>query len=124
VLHPAFKPDELARRREATLASIRADEDDPTAVARGVPAHSTATHRTAIPTGTEETVQRITRGDVQKFAEHYGAERAVVVVGDISAAEAREAFRAGSGGMEGWRCAAVRLSAVRRPPANACIVGR
>ena len=34
LLHPAFKPEELARRREAVLASIRADEDDPTDVAQ------------------------------------------------------------------------------------------
>jgi len=107
LLHPAFKPDELARRREATLASIRADEDDPTDVA-----HKAFQHVLYGDTpyghpdeGTEESVPRITRGDVQKFfAEHYVAEHAaVVVVGDISAAEARDAF---GRVLAGWKAGA------------------
>lgn len=94
LLHPAFKPDELERRREATLASIRAQEDDPTAVAQkafqralygntpyGDPAE-----------GTLESVARLSRADVQRFfAAHYGPEHAaVVVVGDIDAADIRD----------------------------------
>src|SRR4029453_2576364 len=34
MLHPAFKPDELARQREAALATLRSQEDDPTTVAQ------------------------------------------------------------------------------------------
>jgi zinc protease len=96
LLHPAFKPDELARRREATLASIRSDEDDPTAVAQKAfqKALYGDTPYGHPDEGTEESVPRITRADVQKFfADNYSAEHAaVVVVGDISAVEAREAF--------------------------------
>jgi zinc protease len=94
LLHPAFKADELVRRREAVLASIRADEDDPTSVAQkafqrelfgdtpyGHPAD-----------GTEASVAKLARADVQQFfARHYAPARAgVVVVGDLSAAEARD----------------------------------
>src|SRR5262245_7160049 len=94
LLSPAFKPDELARQREAVLASIRAAEDDPTTVAQkafqkvlfgdtpyGHPDE-----------GTTASVTRITRADVQRFFAHYygPARAAVVVVGDLSAAEARE----------------------------------
>jgi zinc protease len=96
LLHPAFKPDELARRREAVLASIRAAEDDPTAVAlkafqRALFGDTPYGHPDE---GTEATVPRITRADVQGFfTRYYGPSRAaIVVVGDISPVEAREHF--------------------------------
>lgn len=96
LLRPAFKPDELARRREAVLASIRAAEDDPTAVAlkafqRALFGDTPYGHPDE---GTEATVPRITRADVQGFfRRYYGPSRAaIVVVGDVSPAEAREHF--------------------------------
>jgi zinc protease len=94
LLHPAFKPDELARRREAALASIRAEQDDPTDVAqkafqRALFGDTPYGHPDE---GTEESVTRITRADVQAFfARYYGPGRAaVVIVGDLSLSEARE----------------------------------
>ncbi len=94
LLHPAFKPEELARRREAALASIRGEEDDPTAVAqkafqRALYGDTPYGHPDA---GTEESLTRITRADVQSFfARYYGPGHAgVVVVGDLTASEARE----------------------------------
>jgi zinc protease len=96
LLHPAFKPDELARRREATLASIRAEEDDPTSIAqkafqRALYGDTPYGHPDE---GTEESLARITRADVQEFFKRsYGPARAaVVVVGDLTVAEARERF--------------------------------
>jgi len=96
LLHPAFKPEEMVRRREATLASIRADQDDPTAVAqkafqRALYGDTPYGHPVE---GTEESLGRITRADVQEFFKHwYGpGGAAIVVVGDLSVAEAREDF--------------------------------
>jgi zinc protease len=96
LLHPAFKPEELARRREAALASIRAARDDPTDVAqkafqRALFGDTPYGHPTE---GTEESVARISRADVQDFfRRYYGPARAaVVVVGDLSPGEARERF--------------------------------
>jgi zinc protease len=96
LLHPAFTPDELARRREAVLASIRAAEDDPTAVAlkafqRALFGDTPYGHPDE---GTEESLPRIARADVQTFfTRYYGPSRAaVVVVGDVSPAEARAHF--------------------------------
>jgi len=94
LLHPAFAADELSRRKEAVLASIRAEQDDPNRVAQkafrealfdGEPYGSPVE-------GNESTVPRITRADVRSFYERYyrpsGA--VVVVVGDITVREARE----------------------------------
>ena len=59
--------------------------------------------------GTEDSVRKLTRADVQDFfARYYGPQRAaVVVVGDISAAEARERF---------GRVLAATGTAARAPP--------
>jgi zinc protease len=107
LLHPVFRPEELARRREATLASIRDQEDDPTAVAqkafqRALFGDTPYGHPDE---GTEESLPRISRADVQEFFAHfYGPTRAaVVVVGDLSAADARERF---GRALADWRGAA------------------
>jgi zinc protease len=96
LLHPAFKADELARRRESTLAAIRADQDNPTSVAqkgfqRALFGETPYGHPDE---GTEESLPRIARADVQGFfRRYYGPARAaVVVVGDLSPAEARARF--------------------------------
>lgn len=93
--HPAFHADELARRRDAVLAAIRSDEDNPTTVAqkafqRALYGDTPYGHPV---TGTLETVRGLTRDDVRGFyRRHYGpAGAAVVVVGDLSFAEARAA---------------------------------
>jgi zinc protease len=94
LLHPAFRSDELERRREAVLASIRAARDNPSEVAqrafrRALYGSEPYGHAVA---GEEETVPRIRRSDVEEFYRQFyrpeGA--AVIVVGDIAAAEARE----------------------------------
>lgn len=94
LLHPAFAAGEIARRREAVLATIQAERDNPTTVAArafrpalfgrepyGHPVH-----------GTEETVRRIRDGDLRHFYEQfYRPGRAlIIVVGDITADAAQE----------------------------------
>ncbi len=90
LLHPTFPDAEVARRREAALASMKAQEDDPGYVAqraftetlfRGEPYGH-------LVIGTPESVRKLRRGDVVTFyEEYYHPEQAIItVVGDISAA--------------------------------------
>jgi zinc protease len=66
LLHPIFRTDELERRRESTLASIRAGRDNPSEVAqrafrRAIYGSEPYGHSVA---GEEETVPRIQRSNV------------------------------------------------------------
>ncbi len=105
LLRPAFHGDELARRREAVLAAIRSDEDNPTTVAqkafqRALYGDTPYGHPVS---GTLETVRGLTRDDVRRFYQrHYGpGGAAVVVVGDLSLAEARAAVARAFAGWHG-----------------------
>jgi zinc protease len=96
LLHPALAADELGRQREAALATLRSQEDDPTTVAqkafqRALFGDTPYGHPVD---GTLESVRTITRGDVQQFYATYyrPAGAAVVVVGDVSADEVRSAL--------------------------------
>ena len=89
--HPTFPDAEVARRREAALATIKADEDEPGKVA----------HRAFLKAlfrdgpyghpviGTADGVRRLQRSDVLAFyAAHYRPERAIITIaGDVSAAD-------------------------------------
>ena len=93
LVRPTFPEAEVVRRKEAVLAGIRARRDDPNDVAEkafqvalfdGEPyGHPVE--------GTEETLRRIGRADVQAFYRRaYQPGRAlVVVVGDVAADDAR-----------------------------------
>src|SRR5262249_16912128 len=128
LLHPAFKSEELARQRDAVLAAIRADEDDPTSVAqkafqRALFGETPYGHPEQ---GTDESVRRITRADVQDFfRRYYGPSRAaVVVVGDLSPAEARERF---ASVLRDWRGAPVPpfvYPPLEEPPARRIEIDR
>ncbi len=120
LLRPAFSADELARRREAALASIRAGRDNPTEVA-------TRAFRPALygeepyghpVEGTEESVPRITRQDIQGFyaARYRPTGAIVVVVGDLSMAEARARLDTA---LRDWRGAPVAAFAHATAPAPA-----
>ncbi|MBX3025324.1 insulinase family protein [bacterium] len=96
LLHPSFANDELARQRDATLATLRSQEDDPTTVAqkafqRRLFGDTPYGHPVE---GSTESVPTISRGDVQQFYAAYyrPASAAVVVVGDIAVDEARAAL--------------------------------
>lgn len=104
LLHPIFQAAELERRREAILASIRAGRDNPSEVANRAfrrAIHGTEPYGHSV-AGDEETVPRIGRGDVREFYRQYyrpeGA--AVIVVGDITAAEARRRIETA---LRAWR---------------------
>ena len=97
LLHPTMRPDELARRREAVLATLRSQEDDPTTVAQK------AFQRTLFGDtpyghpveGTTESVSALSRADIQHFYSTYyrPAGAGIVVVGDVSTDEARTALQ-------------------------------
>jgi zinc protease len=96
LLHPAFAADELARQRESALATLRAQEDDPTTVAQKAfqrTLYGDTPYGHAVD-GSVESVATITRPDVQRFYATYyrPAGAAVVVVGDVSADEIRPAL--------------------------------
>jgi zinc protease len=91
LLHPTFPEAEVARRREATLATIKANEDDPGNVAQraflkalfgdGPYGHPVI--------GTADAVRRLTRNDVLAFyTTTYRPERTIITVaGDVTMAE-------------------------------------
>lgn len=128
MLHPAFKPEELARRREAVLASIRASEDDPTSVAQKAfqKALYGDTPYGHPDEGTEASVPRITRADLQRFfTRYYGPARAaIIVVGDLTAGEARERFTRALGAWRGDGVAAFVYPPLTEPPAREIRIAR
>ncbi|MCK6556629.1 insulinase family protein [Candidatus Binatia bacterium] len=91
LLQPSFPEAEVGRRREATLAGLKASEDNPGYVAQR------EFVRTVFPdqpyghlvSGTPASVSRLTRDDVLAFYRtHYRPERAIMaVVGDVAAAD-------------------------------------
>lgn len=121
LLNPAFAENEFVRRREAILAAILAAEDDPTQVAakrfqQAVFEGEPYGHPTR---GLRESVERIRRADVRSFYErtYRPAGAIVVVVGDISAAEARSVV---SQALAGWtRKGSVQFSYPETEPTTA-----
>ena len=104
LLQPSFVDGELARAREATLATLREDEDDPTSVAgRAFSKELYGPHPYAHPVrGDAESVAALDRGSVLDFYRtYYGPRGAViVVVGDVRVDDV-EARLAAS--LRGWR---------------------
>jgi zinc protease len=94
LLHPNFPEAEVGRRREAAVAQMKAEEDDPGKVAQR------AFAKTAfgdgpyghLVVGTSEAVRRATRNEIVSFyTEYYRPEGAIItVVGDVAAGEVRE----------------------------------
>ena len=104
LLHPTFPDAEVGRRREAALASIKANEDNPGSVAqrafveavfRGEPYGHTAI-------GTAESVRRLTRADVEAFyKQHYRPDGTILVVaGDVTAADVEQRLQQA---LQEWR---------------------
>ncbi len=93
LLRPAFRGEELTRRREAVLAAIRAGRDDPTELAsrafrRALFGAEPYGHEVE---GDEESVPRITGADIEAFYRSFYRPNGalVVVVGDVSAQDAQ-----------------------------------
>ncbi len=122
VLRPSFPPDELRRAQGLALAGIVASRENPAAIAevcfaRYVYGGHPYGH---LSQGTEASLKRLQRGDVQAFyTRHYVPERAVlVVIGDAATdalfAKIEQAFG-------GWRRGSGTLT---HPPAPTRITGR
>ncbi|MBI4517624.1 MAG: insulinase family protein [Deltaproteobacteria bacterium] len=110
LLHPAFAEAELTRRREAVLAGIRAQEDQPGAVAgkafqRALFGSEPYGHPDE---GTLHSVPKITRADVVAFyRRHYRPRQALVTaVGDVATAEIQAKLEAVLGSWDGGPAAA------------------
>jgi len=90
-LHPAFRPDELRRTQGLTLAGIIAARDNTGAVADLCYArYLYGAHPYGHPSqGTEASVKRLGRADVEAFyARHYVPDHAIlVIIGDAPASE-------------------------------------
>ncbi|HVN83685.1 MAG TPA: pitrilysin family protein [Candidatus Binatia bacterium] len=88
LLHPAFRDEEIARRREATLGSIRAAEDQPGVVAsKAFQQALFGSEPYGHPTeGTVESVSKLTRADVVDFYRRFyrPGRTTVTVVGDVT----------------------------------------
>ncbi len=128
LLHPAFAAEEVARRREAVLAAIRAEEDDPTSVAqkafqRALFGDTPYGHPVE---GTAESVATLDRSPVRQFYQQYyrpgGA--AVVVVGDVDADEARRAVERALGAWRGEPAAAFIYPPLAARPAETVRIDR
>lgn len=107
LLHPTFPEAEIARRREAVLAGMRAAEDSPgwlayRAFLGAVYGDEPYGHLTE---GTVESVKRIARTDIAGFyGRHFGPQRAIVtVVGDVGADEIETAL---NGALAEWKARA------------------
>jgi len=98
LLHPRFADAEVARRRESTLAHMKAEEDEPGEVAdhafvkavfqKGPYGHPVI--------GTPDAVRNLTRKQVASFySRYYRPDGAIItVVGDVSAGEIRSRVEA------------------------------
>ena len=128
LLRPALRAEELTRQREAVLASIRADEDDPTTVAQKAfqQALYGATPYGHPVEGTETSVARLTRADVQQFyRQFYGpGGAAIVIVGDLTVDEARNALTRALGNWRGAAPAPVVYPPVTEPPPSTLRIDR
>jgi zinc protease len=116
VEHAAFRPEDLDRRRKQRLTRIAQETDSVQAMALRVGPKLVFgdTPYGASPTGTTESVEGLTRDDVTGFyASHYGpGDSALLMAGDVTAAEARTLAEHYFGGWAGTANAAINL-----PPA-------
>jgi zinc protease len=118
LLRPAFSKDDLDRVRENLLSTLARRKDSPPLVA-GV-AFARALYGESHPygwpgSGTEESVGRITQGDVRSFFEkYYRPNNAVLVVaGDISEANLRAKME---GLLGGWKPKPVPVVKIPKAP--------
>jgi zinc protease len=114
--HPAFRPEDLDRRKKQRLVRIAQETDSVQAMAFRVGPKLVFGDSPygASPTGTTESVQALTRDEVTGFyTNHYGpADSALVLAGDVTAAQAHTLAEHYFGGWSGTASAAVTL-----PPA-------
>jgi len=104
LLHPSFPETEVTRRREATLAGLQEEEDEPGRVANRrfltlLFGDEPYGHPVA---GSTASVAKLTRTDVLKFyQDNYGAENAIIsVAGDVTADDMASRFEKT---LAGWK---------------------
>ncbi|HVM94897.1 MAG TPA: pitrilysin family protein [Candidatus Acidoferrales bacterium] len=104
LLHPTFPEAEVTRRREAALATIRADEDDPGRVAERALTSTLFRNQPYghLAIGTAAALRRLTRAEIEGFyhARYHPEQTIVTVVGDVSADEITERFETV---LRGWQ---------------------
>ncbi|MFI5396662.1 MAG: M16 family metallopeptidase [Candidatus Binatia bacterium] len=121
-LHPSFPEAEVGRRREAALAQMKAEEDDPGKVAQrafvktafgdGAYGHPVV--------GTPDAVRKITRSEIVSFyTQHYRPEGTIIsVVGDVAAGDIRDRMESA---LRDWKKGT--LEPFRYPPQDAARTG-
>ncbi len=129
VEHPAFRPEDLDRRRKQRLLRIQQETDNVQQMALRVGPKLVfgETPYGEAATGTTESVQALSGGDVAKFyREHYGPQdAALVLAGDVTPADARGMAEKYFGTWAGEASAAVTLPAAAVPqPTHVVIVDK
>ncbi len=116
VQHPAFKAEDVERLRKQRLVGFAQEGDSVGAIAARVGPKLVYGDQPygAAPTGTVASVQKLTRDDVAAFYEaHYGpADAALVLVGDVTEAEAKKIAERSFGAWSG-----TAKSGITIPPA-------
>jgi zinc protease len=126
LLHPAFKEEDLDRLKKQRLIGIQQETDNVGAIIGRVgpkllygdqPYGSSGT-------GTTESVTGLTRENVTDFyASHYGpADSALVMVGDVTMAEAKRLVEEYFGKWTGSASAAITLPAAPTPPTTHVVI--
>jgi len=119
LLQPSFSEEDLARVRENLLSTLARRKDSPPLVAGLTFARALYGQRHPYgwpANGTEESVRRLTRGDVQAFfQEYYRPNNAVLVVaGDIKEAELRAKMEKR---LAGWKAKPIPAVKISKAPA-------
>ena len=129
VEHPAFRPEDLDRRRKQRLVRIQQETDNVQQMALRVGPKLVfgETPYGAASTGTTESVKALTGEDVTSFyREHYGPkDTALVFAGDVTPADARAMAEKYFGSWAGQASAAVTLPPAPAPaPTHVVIVDK
>ncbi len=129
VEHPAFRPEELDRRKKQRLVRIAQETDSVQAMAQRVGpklVFGDSPYGQSI-SGTQESVQALTRDDMTGFYKnHYGpADSALLLAGDITPSEARRVAEQYFGKWAGTASEAVTLPAApEMQPTHVVIVDK
>ena len=126
VQHPAFRPEDLDRRRKQRLVEIQQETDNVVQMAFRVGPKLLFGEQPygAAPGGTTESVQALTRDDIEGFYKtHYGpADAALVLVGDVTMAQAKQLANQYFGSWTGAASASVTLPAAPAPPSTHVVI--
>ncbi|WP_263380958.1 M16 family metallopeptidase [Granulicella paludicola] len=124
--HPAFSPDDLDRIRKQRLVGIQQETDNVSAMAYRVGpklVYGDTPYGTS-PSGTTASITSITRDDVTGFySSHFSpSDSALVLVGDVSVAEARELAEKHLGKWTGKPASAITIPAAPELPATHVVI--